>query len=478
MSKITLLWHDYETWGVNPRADRAAQFAAIRTNQQLEEIGEPINIYCKPSDDFLPHPEAALVTGLTPQQTWQQGLIEAEFFGQINAAFSQPSTCGVGYNSIRFDDEVTRLGFYRNFIDPYAREWKNKNSRWDIIDLVRMAYALRPEGVNWPIDERSGKVSFRLELLTKANDIAHEGAHDALSDVRATIAMAKLIKQKQPKLYDYYFGLRSKKAAARLLDLQTHKTVLHVSGMYGAALGCIAPVMPLVTHPINANEIFVYDLRHNPQQLLTMSSADIAKNLYTKTVDLPEGEQRVALKTVHINKSPALAPVNTLTPEKAAQWKINWTEIEQHRQQLLAGDALHILKQRLIEMCQASDKSKTIQDADVAIYGGFISSSDRTLCNQVVRKTPQQLANWQPSFSDRRLNILYPRYVARNWPELLNSEQREKWQRFCQARLLDGDYGSTLTIDEFQQTIETLLAEPLSEQKQLILKKLLQWVSH
>jgi exodeoxyribonuclease-1 len=475
MSEITLLWHDYETWGVDPRNDRAAQFAAIRTNLNLEEIGEPINIYCKPNNDFLPHPEAALITGLTPQETWTKGLIEAEFFAQINQEFSKPSTCGVGYNSIRFDDEVTRLGFYRNFIDPYAREWKNGNSRWDIIDLVRMTYALRPEGINWPIDTRSGKVSFRLELLTKENNIAHEGAHDALSDVRATIAMAKLIKTAQPKLYDYYFKLRSKIEAGRLLNLSEQKTVLHVSGMYGVALGCIAPVMPLVQHPINANEYFVYDLRHDPQSLLAMSSQDIAKNLYTKKMDFPKGIQRVALKTVHVNKSPALAPINTLTVDKAKQWQINWDKIEQHRQQLLADNSL---AQRLIEMCHASSKKKIISDADSAIYEGFISNNDRALCNQVLKKKPEQRVSWKPTFDDHRLNTLYPRYVARNWPELLDVEQQEQWQRFCQARLFDGDYGNRLTIQDFQQTIETLLATPLAEEKQLILKKLLEWVGH
>jgi exodeoxyribonuclease-1 len=233
--------------------------------------------------------------------------------------------------------------------------------------------------------------------------------------------------------------------------------------------------MPLVQHPVNANEYFVYDLRHDPQSLLAMSSQDIAKNLYTKKMDFPKGIQRVALKTVHLNKSPALAPINTLTADKAKKWKINWDKIEQHRQQLLADNSL---AQRLIEMCHASSKKKIISDADSAIYEGFISNNDRALCNQVLKKKPEQRVSWKPTFDDHRLNTLYPRYVARNWPELLDVEQQEQWQRFCQARLFDGDYGNRLTIQDFQQTIETLLATPLAEEKQLILKKLLEWVGH
>ena len=205
----TFLWHDYETFGKNTRTARPAQFAAIRTDDQLNEIGQPIDIFCQPAPDFLPEPEACLITGITPQYCLQNGLPEHAFADQILAAMSEPNTVSVGYNTIRYDDEITRFMFWRNLIDPYAREWQNGCSRWDIIDLARMAYALRPDGIEWPKNEQ-GKVSFKLTDLTEANDITHEAAHNAVSDVRATIALARLIKQKQPKLFDFYFGLRQK----------------------------------------------------------------------------------------------------------------------------------------------------------------------------------------------------------------------------------------------------------------------------
>ena len=203
----TLYWHDYETFGVDARRDRPAQFAGLRTDEELNEIGEPLNIYCKPALDVLPHPEACLITGITPQLADARGVLEPEFIARIHAEFAQPGTCGVGYNSLRFDDEVTRHTLYRNFYDPYAREWQNGNSRWDLIDLVRMTYALRPEGIEWPLKD-DGKPSFRLENLATANNIGHESAHDALSDVRATIGVARLIRNRQPRLYDWLFQLR------------------------------------------------------------------------------------------------------------------------------------------------------------------------------------------------------------------------------------------------------------------------------
>jgi len=257
-------WHDYETFGTDPARDRPVQFAGIRTDEALNIIGEPLSIFCKPADDVLPQPEACLVTGITPQIAMEKGVIEANFIHQIHEQLSQPGTCGVGYNSIRFDDEVTRYTLYRNFYDPYAREWQNSNSRWDIIDMVRLTYALRPQWIEWPMRE-DDKPSFRLEELTLANGIKHEAAHDAMSDVYATLAMAKLIRGKQKKLYDYVFEHRNKRLVLQQLNLKEMKPVLHVSGMFPGEYGCLAMVVPLAQHPTNKNGIIVYDLRHDPR---------------------------------------------------------------------------------------------------------------------------------------------------------------------------------------------------------------------
>jgi exodeoxyribonuclease-1 len=412
-----------------------------------------------------------MLTGISPQETAAKGLNEASFFGRINTAFSEPGTCGVGYNSIRFDDEVTRFGFYRNFIDPYAREWQNGNSRWDIIDLVRLAYALRPDDINWP-QKKDGRVSFRLEDLTAANGIEHNGAHDALSDVRATIALARLIKELKPRLYAYYFNLRSKHEAARVLDLSQHGVVLHVSGMYPTEQGCIAPVVPLLQHPRNKNEMIVYDLRRDPQNLLHMTVDEMEENLYTRNDDLPEGVERIALKGVHLNKSPALAPINTLTPELAEQWQIDWQQVEQHRQQLLTDPTLMT---RLTELyLRVPDTG--ILDVDTALYTGFISNNDRRLCDTLLRKSPEQLAEWLPDFEDERLRPLYFRYRARNWPETLNEKETDQWRQFREARLLAGEFGNELTLHKYQHILEDMLQQGVPEDRQGLFRRLVEWV--
>ena len=307
----TFLWHDYETFGADPRRDRPAQFAAIRTDADFNEVGEPVEWFCKPADDYLPHPQACLITGITPQQARRRGLPEAEFAGQIEALMGTPGTCVLGYNSLRFDDEVTRHLFYRNLIDPYAREWQNGNSRWDLIDVVRAFHALRPAGIEWPRRE-DGAPSFRLEDLTAANGIAHQGAHDALADVRATIALAKRLREANPRLFDYLLGLRGKRAVGKLIDVAGRKPLLHISRRYPASRGCAALVVPLAEHPTNPNGVIVYDLSMDPTPLFDLSAEQIRQRVFVSNDDLAEGETRIPLKVIHVNKCPVLFPASAL----------------------------------------------------------------------------------------------------------------------------------------------------------------------
>ena len=295
----TFYWHDYETWGASPAVDRPSQFAGVRTDEDLNLLGEPLVIYCQPPVDVLPHPEACIVTGITPQVAIKEGLPEYEFIQKIHAEFSVPATCGVGYNSVRFDDEVTRYTLYRNFYDPYEREWRNGNSRWDIIDMVRLVYALRPEGIEWPVVD--GRPSFRLELLTEANGISHASAHDAFSDVEATIALARLIKLKKPQLYDYVYSHRGKREVTRLIDVANKKPLLHISSMFSSEHGCAALVVPLAEHPSNKNAVISFDLSCDPTPLETLSAEEIAERVFTANADLPEGVERLPLKLIHLN---------------------------------------------------------------------------------------------------------------------------------------------------------------------------------
>ncbi|MDO8718794.1 MAG: exodeoxyribonuclease I, partial [Polaromonas sp.] len=431
MAPHTFLWHDYETFGLNTRRDRPSQFAGIRTDAELNEIGEPRMLYCQPANDYLPDPASCLITGITPQHCLQHGLPEHAFAAQIEQVLAQPGTIGVGYNTIRFDDEVTRHLFWRNLIDPYAREWQNECGRWDLLDVVRMAYALRPEGIVWPIKQDGpfvGKPSFKLEDLARANGLLHETAHDALSDVRATIALARLIRTAQPKLFDFCLGLHKKDRVAAELGLpanrQTVRPFLHVSGMFPSERGCLAVMWPLATHPSNKNELLAWDLAHDPSELPLLDVATLRLRLFSKSADLPEGVQRLPLKSVHLNKSPMVVrKLQTLSPEMATKWGIDMEAALRHAEIAAGLPDMSAIWPEVFQRPAAATP-----DVDEDLYGGFIGNTDRRRLNQLRALPPAELAHNRMGFDDERLPELVFRYRARNFADTLTPEETERWE--------------------------------------------------
>ncbi|WP_410500172.1 exodeoxyribonuclease I [Chitinibacter sp. S2-10] len=449
----TFLWHDYETFGVNPKTDRPAQFAGIRTDEQLNEIGNAINLHCQPANDYLPAPEACLLTGITPQFCLENGIPEYQFAAAIERELAKPETIGVGYNTIRFDDEVTRYMFWRNLIDPYAREWQNGCGRWDLLDVVRTVYALRPDGIVWPQHE-DGRVSFKLEHLTVANGLAHEAAHDALSDVRATIALARLIRDAQPKLFDFCLGLRSKQRVFDEINVAQPRPFVHISGMYGVERGNLAIVWPLGVHPTNKNEIIVWDLAVDPAELFTLPPAEIRRRMFTRQDELGE-TPRLPVKTIHANKSPiVVGNLKVLRPDDIARWNIDMAIINANAAKLNAAPALPWGE---VFAREAMEK----QDVDANLYGGFVSNTDRRTLTRLRGMSGDKLASEMVHFEDRQLEELFFRYRARNFPHTLSDDETSHWEQWRNARLFDGA-ANALTLEAYSEEIDRL-AETLPE---------------
>ncbi|MGE7992346.1 exodeoxyribonuclease I [Pseudomonas sp. NPDC089554] len=448
----SIFWHDYETTGINPRCDRPLQVAGVRTDLDLNEIEAPVNLYCRPSDDILPHPAACLVTGITPEQLASRGLGEAEFMTLVHEQLARPGTCGAGYNSLRFDDEVTRYSLYRNFFDPYAREWQGGNSRWDLIDVVRTAYALRPEGIVWP--QQDGRTSLRLELLSKANGLEHGHAHEALSDVRATIALARLIRERQPKLYDWLFQLRSKHKVMEQVHLL--QPLVHISGRFSAERNYLGVVLPLAWHPGNRNALIVCDLHLETLPLLQESAQALRQRLYTRRDELADGEVPVPLKLIHINRCPVVAPLSVLRPVDQQRLGLDMHLLQSRAAQLVNQQSVW---QDKLESIYSGDEFTPSEDPEQQLYDGFFGDRDRRLCEQVRRVEPRQLGQGQWMFDDARLAELLFRYRARNFSDTLNEEEAQRWQRFCQQRLSEPQMGAPNTLGDFEQALQSYWAE-------------------
>jgi len=458
-NRETFYWYDLETFGLNPKFDRIAQFAGIRTDSDLNIIEEPTIFYCKLSDDYLPDPLACLVTGITPQEVEEKGLVESEFIGRINEIFSVPRTCAVGFNSLRFDDEFIRNALFRNFLDPYKREWENGNSRWDILDLVRAAHDLRPENINWPINEETGNPSFRLTALTEANGISHEHAHDALSDVYATLEMAKLILLKQPKLFEYYLSLRKKQVVKEKLQVPMGEPVLLTASQYTRPQGCTTLVTPITQVSPNTNSIIVFDLTQDSSTLLSVPDNE----LFTV-----KGISRIAL-----NRCPFVSPMAILTDSIAQRLGIDkqacidtWTRLK--------FDPMLPVRFR---MAANQEDPPPATDVDFGIYSGrFLSNNDANRFMKIRNTSPVELWNLNFKFDDDRFHELLKRYIFRNWPETLTVEQRREWKEFCSERLKKAPGDGLMNIEIYQTIIDEKMADKSTpKEKKEILSKLDLW---
>jgi exodeoxyribonuclease-1 len=464
MADFSFFWHDYETFGAVPRRDRPAQFAGQRTDVDLNPIDAPVMCYCRPAPDFLPEPEACLLTGIVPQACLEKGLPEHAFADAIERQLAQPGTVGVGYNSIRFDDEVTRFLFWRSLIDPYAREWQNGCSRWDLLDALRCCWALRPEGIEWPHHD-DGRPSFRLEHLTAANGIPHADAHDALADVRATLALARLVKARQPRLWNFCLKLRAKDAVRA--EIGVERPFLHLSGMYPVERGCMAVVWPLAPHPTNRNELIVWDLAQDPAELATLDAAAVRQRLYTRADELPEGIARLPIKTIHVNKSPVVVGNLKTLGAAGERWGLDLALAQRHAEHARAlGRSLDALWPEVFARAPAAEPP----DVDEDLYGAFVGNEDRRRLERLRALPPERLAEYRPAFDDARLEELAFRYRARNHPRTLDTADGERWERHRRERLLGGA-GGALTLAAFFERIDAL-AEHADERGQAILEAL------
>lgn len=464
----TLYWIDYETFGATPATDRACQFAGVRTDMDFNIIGEPLVIYCKPPVDYLPSPEACLITGITPQEAQEKGLSEPEFIAQIHAELSKPNTCVIGYNNVRFDDEVTRYTLYRNFYDPYAWGWQNGNSRWDLLDIMRTCYALRPEGVNWPNNDE-GLPSFKLEHLSVANGIEHANAHDAMSDVYATIELAKILKTNQPKLFNYLFDLRQKRKLQELIDIVNLTPLVHVSGMFGVGCGNTSWIVPMAWHPDNKNAVITVNLAQDPTPLIELDADQIRERMYTKRSELKPDELPIPVKLVHLNKCPVLAPAKTLKAEDADRIGIDRAQCLKNLQILKEHPEI---REKLVAIFAVQREYKENTDVDSMLYDGFFSNSDRSSIDIIRESTPEALAEIQLNVEDKRIKPLLFRYRARNFPMTLNYEEQQKWKHHCQDFFQDN-------LPAYMENFEAVATENQSnEHKMKILKALYDYINN
>jgi exodeoxyribonuclease-1 len=480
----TFLFYDFETDGAEPQFCRPTQFAYIRTDLDLNPVagpdGEGLVLWCKPPRDRLPAPEAVLITGITPQHAEHEGCTERDFFGKIHALVNTPGTTSLGWNSLRFDDTVCRFGFWRTFHDPYTHGWSHGCRTWDLIDVARACYALRPKGIVWPayVDDEwehdrlplapgDGSPAFKLDMLAPANGIEHADAHDALADVRATVAFARIMRAANPKLWNLALDMTDKRTVEKLL--KSGKPLLHVSPKIPNAVGCASLVQVVAQHPVNKREFIAWDLRHDPTDLIEASAETIQARTFVKKDELPEGVERFALKGIKSNRAPIV-----IAADKALMDSIDTDRIaldldacRRHWSQLVG--AKDQLAQTVSQAWNRKYEPRS-RDVDDMLYDGFLEDVDRDACDDVRAAPPEALAAIASRFADDRLPDLLLHYRARNFPDSLDESERHRWHARCDARLEDPPGRDDLPIAEWFAHLAAVQEDPTrtDEQRRLL----------
>jgi exodeoxyribonuclease I len=483
-------WYDYETFGLDRRFDRPAQFAGIRTDLDFKPIGEPDLFYDKPSFDTLPNPQSCLITGITPQLCAEKGLAESEFAAEVWSRFNKPGTMSIGYNSLGFDNEVSRFLFWRNFLEPYTHQWKDGCSVWDLYPFTAAVWALRGEGIRWPTWEEVAKIApqyadhkpgvcFKLEFLSRFNNIEHAHAHDALSDVEATIGMARLLRDRAPKLWDWALDHRSKKAVNNALDAGP---VIWISPRFPQERGRIVLGRRIAMNPENASEAWVWNLAYDPAELSGISAEDFRRRAFGRREELAEGEKPLPVYKLKTNASPFVcSSLRVLPADKAAAYGLDIAAALENSRRLEAmGHRLQELSAEIGALPEEGERP--VHDVDAGLYdGGFPSEADRGMMARVRRCSPEQLAERAASgglvFEDPRFNELLFRFRARSWPETLTDEELARWRRFCASRLIEGAEPKVLTVSDYFEMIDAIRqnTDDGDEKTQELLEMLYSW---
>jgi len=460
--KASFYFYDLETSGFSAQNDRIMQFAGQRTDMDLKPIGEPDNILVKITPDILPSPDAVLVHGITPQQTIADGISEAEFCKYLTSQVFTKDTIIVGYNNIRFDNNFIRFTLWRNFYDAYEWAWKDGRSTWDLLDLGRMTRALRPKGIDWPFAP-DGKPSNRLEHLAAVNKLDHTDAHDALSDVRATVGLAQLLRAKQPQLFEYSLKHRDKKLLAPLIT--SGRPVVYTSGRYPSEFNKTAVVVA-VAHKEDKSGALVYDLRIDPDEFTDLSAAQLAKKWADRAQDSPY----FPVKTLSYNKCPAVAPIEVLEKGKGYErLKLHKEIVKNHLEKLKQADGFGAKALEALDIMWPKHPTELVTDpqkVDGRLYDGFVNDQDKTKMSAVRAAEPNELSDSVVDFKDKRLKTLLPLYKARNYPKLLSGQERQAWDEFKSQKL-----GSMAEI--FFKRLEELAKTPgIDGEKQYLLEEL------
>lgn len=459
--KKTYLFYDIETSGLNPAFDQVLQFAAIRTDKDLNEIARH-EIRVALRKDVLPAPEA-VITHMISLENMQQGISEVVGIQQIHQLLNEPGTISVGYNTLGFDDEFLRFSFYRNLFTPYTHQYANECSRMDIYPILIFYYLFAKDGINWPM--RDNKLSLKLEELIVHNQLAEGQAHDAMVDVQATVALAKLLKRNK-EMWEYCCDYFSKEKELTRLNkwglFQADHIGLYIDPAFGVNNNFLAPVVCLGQHWHYKNQWLF--LRLDLPELQQVAADEINKNTWVMRKKMAEPGFLLPASDRYLEKLTAERK-NTLIENK--KWLLDNVEYFKKISDYHLDYKYPIVPQA---------------DVDSVLYQtGFFSSDDVRCCYDFHQADILHKINLLEKFNNPDLRDLAWRLLGRNYFEILPENMREDFQLYLQKAgsesCIDYRGQERLSMEKVLQTIDRLRVERiLSDAQKKLLNEYEYWL--
>lgn len=467
-------WYDLETSGTSNSQDQIYQFAAIKTDRDLNIIPHTeVNIMCKPRPDVVPHPMAFLTHGIDINQLKMNGMTEFELAAFVHDyMLSSSGNIISGYNNMAFDDIFLRQLMYRNMQPPYEHEYKDGNSRFDAFKYIQMIYAFRPDILEWAKNEDGG-VSMKLDAMAQANGIVHENAHDALSDVHATIGITKIVKERNPRSFDFFLNLMDKDLNRSIMSRK--QPLLHVSGIFGRDVRNTSMILPVAIDKGNKNKFLCIDLRQDPTDMLAMSSAEIKKYLFTKRSELPEGHPIVPAIGVQTNNLPVIMDAkSTLSSGLADRLSLDLDACYQNMEKIQGNREFMTTLQNAFLNSKEPPK-----DAYEQLYSnGFINNNDARIRHTLTAVTGNNgnrdtfsietesthVAAMRMQDSIRHQELITRSKWGNFYQELIESEnfspaELYQWSKYLVSRLTSNEGHSGLTVDEYASELALVESE-------------------
>lgn len=444
--KQTYLFYDIETTGLNKCFDQVLQFAAIRTDHQLNELSR-YEIQIKLNPDVIVSP-AALITHRIGIAEFSKGLSEYEAIQKIHALFNTPNTITVGYNSLGFDDEFLRFSFYRNLLSPYTHQYANNCGRIDIYPITLLYYLFKPNHLKWP--NNNGSVNLKLENLNAMNQFFQGQAHNAMVDVEVTLALARKLFEDQT-MWHYVIDYFQKKNDESRIANQTIGFL--VNGKIGAESRYIAPVLYLGQH------------LHYKNQLLYLRLDD--PNLIKTKQDKLKESTRIFKKR--------LGEPPIFLPDKDRYWQLISDErkkmVEQNKQWL--GNNSELLKS--ITQYYQHEKYPEVpeRDADAALYAiGFPTPAEEKCFQQfhAAKTVEKEALAMRISHSVRREQAI--RILGRHFPEYLSNDNKNDFDAYLQSQPVDYRGEKKLTRMQAESEINELMKGKLDVEQMTLLMEL------